>query len=56
MIIKIRLYWKEKKYKYIEYTLDSPELIFFFPYKNLLGNKSEITRKEELFINLFGNN
>ena len=29
MIIKIRLYWKEKKYKYIEYTLDSPELIFF---------------------------
>lgn len=32
MIIKIRLYWKKKKkqHKYIEYTLDSPELIFIF--------------------------
>lgn len=29
MIIIIRLYWKKKKHKYIKYTLDSPELIFF---------------------------
>lgn len=42
---------KEEKYIDIEPGLDSPE-IDFVPYENLLENKSDITRKEEVFIKL----